>query len=332
MPPSIALQPGSTNTAAVKQLQDYLVSQGLMTQAQVNTGYGTYGPQTKAAVAALQARLGVNAGADAGYFGPKTIAAISTNSQPAQKAIPNPPQPKTQAELDTMYASAAAAHPAFAGNSPESLAYATSTGDYSALMNSEGQPFSTIDQTAAVSEATSALDPYYKALEVKDTQNTADDLAEKKRAYDEFLATQAQKFQTDKTTQDQTAADRGVLFSGGRVQKLKNLETSYNQADENKRASVGSDIATSARDFGYKYGDSAANNLSQYFNLGKNTYNANVATGGVGSGGLSSIYNANQGFQGTVQNTKKADIQKRAAGLLYNKGNKILSTGYTNQY
>lgn len=47
------LKQGSTDTASVKRLQDYLVSQGAMTQAQVNTGYGTYGPQTAAAVAKM---------------------------------------------------------------------------------------------------------------------------------------------------------------------------------------------------------------------------------------------------------------------------------------
>lgn len=75
-PPTIALQPGSTNAAAVKQLQDYLVSQGLMSRAQVNTGYGTYGPQTTAAVAALQKKLGVDNSTGVGYFGPKTLAAL----------------------------------------------------------------------------------------------------------------------------------------------------------------------------------------------------------------------------------------------------------------
>jgi LysM repeat protein len=74
--PTIALQPGSTNTQGVKQLQDYLVSQGLMTQEQVNTGYGTYGPQTTAAVKALQEKLGVDNTSGPGVFGPRTMAAL----------------------------------------------------------------------------------------------------------------------------------------------------------------------------------------------------------------------------------------------------------------
>ena len=82
--PTTALQPGATGPA-VKQLQDYLVSLGLMTQAQVNTGYGTYGPQTTAAVAKLQQQLGVNNSSGPGYYGPQTIAA-TTKAAPASSS------------------------------------------------------------------------------------------------------------------------------------------------------------------------------------------------------------------------------------------------------
>ena len=77
--PTTSLQPGATGSA-VKQLQDYLVSQGYMTQAQVNTGYGTYGPQTTAAVKALQQKLGVDNSSGPGYWGPKTLAAVGGTS------------------------------------------------------------------------------------------------------------------------------------------------------------------------------------------------------------------------------------------------------------
>jgi len=50
-----------------------------MTQAQVNTGYGTYGPQTTRAVASLQKSLGVDtSGGGVGYFGPRTLKAVQT--------------------------------------------------------------------------------------------------------------------------------------------------------------------------------------------------------------------------------------------------------------
>jgi peptidoglycan hydrolase-like protein with peptidoglycan-binding domain len=100
--PTISLQPGSTNTTAVKQLQDYLVSTGYMTQTQVNTGYGTYGPQTTAAVLALQKSLGVDYSSGPGYFGPKTLSALQTKSTPAPTPTPTPaptPTPTPQPSI-----------------------------------------------------------------------------------------------------------------------------------------------------------------------------------------------------------------------------------------
>lgn len=263
------------------------------------------------------------------------IAAI--DAKKVQVAPPTPvtkaaPAQKTQAQVDAEYAAAAASHPVLASNTPEMLNYAMSTGDFSSLVDTTGKPFSVADQRSAVSEAEKAINPYYTALETKDTQDTESALAAKQREYQSFLSTQGENFQADKTALDQDAANKGVLFSGARVQKERQLQDSYNRANTEKRASVGASIGDTARDFGYKYGDQAAQGLGSFFNLGANTYNANKATGGVGTSGLSSIYNANQGFQGTTRNTQKADVQKRAAGLLYNKGNKLLASGYTNQY
>lgn len=86
--PNVELQPGSSNIAGVKQLQDYLVQKGFLTDAQKNTGYGTYGPQTTAAVLALQKSLGIDYSSGPGYFGPKTIAALSGSGAPSTPAIP----------------------------------------------------------------------------------------------------------------------------------------------------------------------------------------------------------------------------------------------------
>lgn len=261
--------------------------------------------------------------------------------KPGQSVILNPAGPaiqtqispvKTQAQLDAEYTSAAAAHPTLAGNTPDALAYASTTGDFSGLVNNQGKPFSAIDQASAVAQATADLSPYYAAEKTKDTQDTEATLKAKQAEYQKYIDDQATQFQTDKNTQDQTAANQGVLFSGGRAQKLQQLGDTYAKNQAYKQATVGADIGNTARDFGYKYGDTAAQGLSSYYNLSGNTYNPNVATGGVGSSGLSNIYNANQGFQGTQTNVSKSEAQKRAAGLLYNKGNKLIGSGYSNQY
>src|ERR1035437_3453866 len=84
MYPQTNLTPGMTGDA-VKKLQDFLVQSGAMTQAQVNTGYGTYGPQTKAAVAQWQQQNGVQTNSStAGYWGPLSIAAAQNTTKPQQ--------------------------------------------------------------------------------------------------------------------------------------------------------------------------------------------------------------------------------------------------------
>ena len=96
MYPTTYLQPGSSNRGAVKKLQDYLVSSGHMTRAQVNTGYGIYGPRTRNAVASLQRSLGVNtSGGGVGYFGPRTLSALRTSLTPKKQTYVAPKQPTT---------------------------------------------------------------------------------------------------------------------------------------------------------------------------------------------------------------------------------------------
>lgn len=84
--PTSALQPGQTGTA-VQQLQQWLVANGFLSQAAYNSGPGSYGPQTTAAVTALQKSLGVNTQGNDGYFGPQTISAIQ-NSAPSAFTTP----------------------------------------------------------------------------------------------------------------------------------------------------------------------------------------------------------------------------------------------------
>ena len=65
------------NTNLTKGIQNRLVELGLMTRAQVNTGFGTYGPQTEAAVKRFQARNGIR---QTGVVGEQTFRALFSNS------------------------------------------------------------------------------------------------------------------------------------------------------------------------------------------------------------------------------------------------------------
>lgn len=106
--PTVSLAPGSTDTAAVKQLQDYLVSKGLMTESQKNTGYGVYGQKTTAAVLALQKQLGIDYSTGPGFYGPKTIDAVQKGTEGATATTnpsgvttnPDPTTPSTPTSPD----------------------------------------------------------------------------------------------------------------------------------------------------------------------------------------------------------------------------------------
>lgn len=109
-PPTMNLQPGNTG-AAVSQLQDYLISRGLMTAQQKATGPGIYGPQTTAAVAALQKQLGVDNTGAVGFFGPKTQAAINAALQGTQGGQTNGLGPAAEAPVSQAPAAQNSANP-----------------------------------------------------------------------------------------------------------------------------------------------------------------------------------------------------------------------------
>lgn len=76
-----SLSRGSTDSTSVKILQQALVAAGYMSQADMNTGAGIYGPKTEAAVKAWQMAFPqIDAGADAGSFGPKSKAFLTNSS------------------------------------------------------------------------------------------------------------------------------------------------------------------------------------------------------------------------------------------------------------
>lgn len=334
----------------VKALQQYLIGLGY-------TGVkadGVFGPVTESAVKQFQIDNGL---APDGDFGPlslnkaKVIGGSNTTAgAPGTGKAPDDPSymyntqtgelnpnfvPKTQEELDTYYNASALSNPIFAGNSPEALAYAASTGDFTGLYNTDGQPFSNLAQEEEMSKAEEALKPGFEAEKRYDTAGVTDELAQKKLDYEKYLAGEKENFESEKTSLDQTAADQGVLFSGGREQKERKLQDTYRGNLDYNKVSYGNTIGGIARDYQYAYGDKAAMKpeLSKYYQVGGNTYNANVARGGVGSSPLSSVYSGGgYDFQGTKVNANKAAANIRAANSLANKGNKLLSTSYQNKF
>lgn len=335
MYPNTSLQPGMTGPE-VKKLQDFLISKNLMSPADLaNGGAGIYGPKTTAAVQKFQQQNGVDNSSGPGYWGPKTIAAASgagaSNSQPG--GLTQERFQQIQSEVHNEIKN----NPFFqnytnAGNTPQQIEYAMSTGDLSAIVDEYGKPFDTATQQEALKKGMEADKVFYEQQKQKETADTESTLASKQADYQDYLINSGEKFQQDKTTLDQNAADKGVLFSGGRKQKEASLQTAYERDQATKLRNLGSDISSTAQDYQYKYGNDAANSLSKYYTAGANTYNPNVATGGVTTGGLSNIYNPNtSNYAGSRIGEQVAQANKRATGLLTNKANKLMASGYTNQ-
>lgn len=219
-----------------------------------------------------------------------------------------------------------------AGNSVEDVVGALETGNLSAINNVDGQPFSAEEQQTAQTQAMKDNEDYYAQLKEKETTDAEADMAQQQANYQDYLIDSGAQFETDKATADQNAADSGVLFSGARVQKEKNLKNTYNQDQASAKNTVSNNIGSLANDYQYKYGADSAKGLSSYYNLGGNTYNSSTARNGVGSSSLSSVYSPdNYNYGGTRIAERTSNAQQRAADYLKNKENKLLGTGYNNQ-
>lgn len=298
-------------TAQIKALQDQLVKLGYMTQADVNTGYGTYGPKTTAAVNAMTVNGGKPNNANSLFATPaKTPTPADYNDN-----LNSDPSIKTLTSM---------------GSSLSDIENAYSTGDFSNVKGANGSAFNSADTAAALAKATAALAPAYQADQNYDTQAAQSKVAQDHADYNNQMTKSATQFQSDKTTLDQNAADSGVLFSGGRYQKEQALQTAYNNDQAAKLGQTATSMGTTMNDLNYKYGSGTSNPLSQYYNLSTNNYNANVANGGVTSGSLASVYNpGSYNYQGTANVANKANAQTLASGYLANQGNKLLTTGYS---
>ncbi len=328
--PTTTLQPGSTDKASVTALQKYLVQLGYLSQAQMDTGPGIYGPQTTRAVTNLQKDLGVDNSTGVGYFGPRTIAALKVN--PTAKPGGNTPAADTKVQdMQAAVAKAIAENPdvkAYGGNNtPEAILNAYNTGDWSGVTSLSGKPFTDEQQKAAVASATAALAPAYDAQVANDRAAAEEGLKNTQEGFSDFQNSEKKNFSTDKTALDQNAADQGILFSGARTQKLNDLRNSYADREAIQRRMAGENITSAARGYQYQYGNDAARSLADRYNLsGPSTFNG--ITGGATRGGLSAVYSpSSNNFQGTAPVAQNTAVQTRAANTLANTANKLSLSG-----
>lgn len=242
-PPNVALQPGSTNTAAVKQLQDWLVANGYMTQAEVNTGYGTYGPRTTQAVLQVQQKLGVDNSTGPGYWGPRTMAAVtsagtSVNNQPPATTTQTTPTVSPQKALLGAIADVAQSA-ATTGKPPVSFADALALAVNDSNIIAKYADMAKLDKQAFVQQLQQAQTLYGTKAEQLKTQfeNERKDLAEKMAA-------------------------AGTAYSGFRGKAKEELAKTESGIVTSTRSQLQSNLNNLTSAFESKYGTGATPNAS----------------------------------------------------------------------
>lgn len=245
IPPAVNLEPGSTNTTEVKKLQDYLVSKGYMTQAEVDTGYGTYGPKTTAAVKKLQEDLGVDNSTGPGYWGPRTMAAVNsqvgTTNAGTTSGTTSPTTTSTTGTPTTGTTTTSPTTTSTTGTGivagvdytalDTALAGFNLTDDQKAIINSYYGAVINNDQatadkiTAAIEFGTQFSDPVFKAQ----SRLVVDALDRAFKAQEGDLAYNENKLRTslDKLKEDVSSSKEYLSFQ--QQQELKSLEQRQQQ-------------------------------------------------------------------------------------------------------
>lgn len=214
-PPTSALQPGNTGDS-VKQLQDYLVSIGLMTRDQVNTGYGTYGPQTTAAVLQLQKQLGIDYSSGPGYFGPRTIAALQTSAPSTPGTQPTQPGAPVGTQGGLQQGTPTGTQPGVGG----------AQGGQRGTMPGVGTPTLDSLKFQEYNDPYAGLDPVAKQVKIYQDAYNGLGLSTIKQQYESYLKQEAD---LNKELQDRVLGinNNPWLSEGIRVKQIEKMQDSY---------------------------------------------------------------------------------------------------------
>lgn len=260
--PSVNLQQGDTG-ANVVALQKWLVAQGLMTQQQVNTGPGIYGPQTTAAVKKMQELLGVDNSTGPGDFGPRTQQALqqyattqtsaagagngaaSTGTAATGATGPvNPVKPTGDSSLDTLQNGIAAG-----ANTLVEDGF-TIPSEYAITADTVKQ-FLTYAHTA--------LDPVTSQMLTSRLSDINSSLGMMSTEYLNALGAREQQFGTDLATEQNNAGNAGTAFSGQRNINEQNMQNTANRDLSTLGATTAYNMGAAARAAGADLGPNAHN-------------------------------------------------------------------------
>lgn len=286
-PPTSNLQPGSSGDQ-VKQLQDWLVSQGYLTQDQVNTGYGTYGPQTTAAVAKWQTDHKVDNSSGPGYWGPKTIAVAQatpttggsqngsttgSNGTPATGLTFDPNYGVTQDQWNSM------------NDSQKAVIQAAYTAKQQAYQT-DGQQLTFADALTQAAKDPTLVAQFSDAAKL-DAQTFQQNLQQIQQASSTTAEQQQQQFENDRKALAEQQAAAGTAYSGFRGQAQKQLADQESGIVESSRRALQKQVNDLTGSFEQKYGTAATTPATAQFQ--DPFANSNISISGLSTPGMASI-------------------------------------------
>ncbi len=289
------LGPGSTGDS-VKTLQQFLVQNGFLTQDQMNTGPGIYGPKTTAAVAAWQQQAGFNTQGNPGYFGPLSKSYITTQlSAPTSSTTPPPPAPtNTTSSLQKSVLGAVA----------DVAASTAATGT---------PPLSFADALKVAANDPNIVSKYADMLGL-DKQGFSQQLQQLQAA----AGTSAQQFQTqfenERTKLAEASAAAGTAYSGFRGEAQKQLAQNENGIVTSSRSQQQDALNKLTSAYEAKYGTGST--IPASLNFTDPALASNVSASGLKTAGnttpttLTGELAGN--ITGTVAPAKAADITSSA--------------------
>ena len=349
--PTTNLQPKQSGPE-VKQLQEWLISQGYSIPAGA-TGY--YGDQTKAAVTQLQQSLGVDPAGYPGYWGPRTLQKLQTQqtlqtTTPTNNLTPEQTQQiqsqitgitgqvsdlQAQQQALSQYglqdteqlAQDSSGNYAPATNLPEEYKTGIDIMDQILAQNkafldslsASGQQVNptieiTPEMTAQfLSQAKTELNPYYSSYIDSIKGDLQNDLNTLSEKYKLQKEDAIAQFKTSLGVQGENEATRGTIFSGGRTSRLGSLQESSQRSLESLQNAALSTAKTAGTTAERDIGSLGLSNLTS----------PSIETGRLSTLGegqyqpisMSSLYQPTGGIYGTTTQNRTTAEQLRVAEL-----------------
>lgn len=323
------LQPGSTGPDVVK-LQQWLVANGFMTQTQMNTGPGTYGPATKAAVASWQSQAGFNTQGNPGYFGPlsksyiqqQTTAKTQTQTQTQTQAQTQTPQKGSGVPYDPSWAARGITQQMWNSmNAQQQATIGAALTAGKAIVQNTGHTVTMSDALAAAAKDPILMAKYSDALGI-DKMQLQQTMQQAQTAASTTAQQQQMQFEQERKALAEQAASAGQAYSGFRGKAQENLAKTESGIVTSSRAALQKQVDDATAGFVSKYGTQAPGAATAL------TYQNPLAASGVSMSGLlqkpagtTDVLQGTlpQGITGSEVLSKQADITN-LAGQTYSLG------------